>query len=86
MRTKHERFYMWAKSALVMCKCGSKFELQEGAIEEVTCRSCGETFRLSDYRSPGSVPPAGTGDEGEANPNNLKIEEFDILESEDDCE
>lgn len=86
MRTKHERFNMWAMSALVMCQCGTKFELQDGAIEEVTCSSCGEQFRLSDYRSPGSVPPAGTGDEGEVNPNNLKVEEFEITEPENDCE
>ena len=85
MRTKHERIFIWARSALVMCKCGTKFELQEGSIEEITCLSCGEEFRLSDYRAP-DIPPAGTGDEGEGNPNNLKIEEFDIQEPEDDCE
>lgn len=57
MRTEHERFYMWAKSALVQCKCGTKFELEEGSIEEITCLSCGETFRLSDYRGPGAAGP-----------------------------
>jgi len=52
MRTRHQRLFMYARSALVMCKCGTKFELQEGAIEEVTCASCGEEFRLRDYRGP----------------------------------
>ena len=52
MRTEHERIHIYAKSALVMCKCGIKFELEEGSVEEITCLSCGEEFRLSDYRSP----------------------------------
>lgn len=91
MRTKHERFYMWAKSALVQCKCGTKFELNESA-PNVVCRECDEGFHLSDYRGPGAagpgyrLVPAGTGDEGESHPSDLKVTKFKITEPEDDCE
>ncbi len=52
MHTEHEKLHIHAKSALVGCRCGNKFELAEGSVEEVTCQTCGSMFRLSDYRSP----------------------------------